>query len=220
MKSVLIYRVKTECLEPVKTGEELLNPVTAETETPCSYSNRSLTLPQATGKMSMCAWEGLCTYVHAWVAGLCVCVSLCVSLTDGQETLTGLFARSVFWSLDQRAHHLTATAVWGTLARTQSHTHARTQAFTHARTHIPFCRHTCTFTHGHCVAHTQTHKHTHAHTHKHTHRQRQGLRRTNWDELKYQPNIPARRELYDYQNNTVKSPDSFLLYLWKNLSGV
>lgn len=36
---------------------------------------------------------------------------VCVSLTDGQETLTGLFAHSVFWSLDQRAHHLTATAV-------------------------------------------------------------------------------------------------------------
>lgn len=132
MKFLLIYRVKTERLESVKIEDLLLNPATEETETPCSYSNRSLTLPQATGKMSMCAWEGLCIYVYAWVAGMCVFLFVSVSLTDGQETLTGLFALSVFWSLDQIAHHLTAMAVGRTLART----HSNSQAFTHACTHF------------------------------------------------------------------------------------
>lgn len=162
MKFLLTYRVKTECLESVKIEDLRLNPATEETETPCSYSNRSLTLPQATGKMSMCAWEGLCTYVHAWVAGMCVCLFVSVSLTDGQETLTGLFALSVFWSLDQRAHHLTAMAVGRTLART----HSNTQAFTHAWTHFlqsHMTVHTsaqCGHTHSHLLytgTHTQSH---------------------------------------------------------------
>lgn len=47
-----------------------------------------------------------------------MCLFVSVSLTDGQETLTGLFAHSIFWSLDLRAHHLTAMAVGDTHAHT------------------------------------------------------------------------------------------------------
>lgn len=125
----------------------LAGPVTEETQTPCSCSNRSLTLPQATGKTPMSAWEGLRTYASAWVAGnLCVRARaharVRVSLTGGQETLTGSFACSIlffhfFWSLDQKAHHLTATAVRGT-RMASTHTclcmRAHTRVYTHAHT--------------------------------------------------------------------------------------
>lgn len=143
MKVVLIYRVKTECLESVKIEDLVMNPATEETETPCSYSNRSVTLPQATGKMSIGCLRKV-VYICACLScgHVCMCLFVSVSLTDGQETLTGLFALSIFWSLDQRAHHLTAMAVGGTLART----HRRLHMYAHS-----FYSHTCTFTHWHSV---------------------------------------------------------------------
>lgn len=88
----------------VETDEVLLNAAAEETETPCSCSERSLTPPRAKCLREL---ENLCAHMCRLQSQMCVCVTL----TDGQESLTGLFAHSDFWSLDQRAHHFTATAV-------------------------------------------------------------------------------------------------------------
>ena len=106
-------------------------------------------------------------------------------------------------------------------ACSHTRTHPHTQAFTHACTHI--CRHIYTFTHGqsediYSTAHTQAHIHTHTHTHTHTHRQWQGLKKTNWNEIRYQLNTPAGKECFDYRNKTVRPADFFLWYLFRHFS--
>ena len=148
-----------------KTEEELLSPVTEETETPCSYSNRSLTLPQATGKMSMCAWEGLCTYVHAWVAGVCVsvfvCVCVCVRPWPMGRRLWQACLLAAFFGLWIRELIILQLR----LSEARLHAPNRTLMCTRAHTAIHTCMHThprCTFTNGHSVG---MHAHSHARTH-------------------------------------------------------
>lgn len=131
-------------IESVQRQKEYCGIQPLKRENPCSYSNRSATLPQATGKMSMYAWEGLCTYVHAWVAGVCVCVC---PWPMGRRLWQACLLKAFFWSLDQRAHHLTATTDWG--MHTDTLTHGGVYTCIHTTL---LCRRWCTFTHGHNVS--------------------------------------------------------------------
>lgn len=120
-------------------------------------SNRPLTLSRATGKMSVCL-RGVGN-IRACMNCVCLYVILCVCapLTDGQETLIGLLALSVFFVSGSESSSSYSTSKH---ARTPKQPHTHRHLYMHARGSLS------------ADTHAQTHTHWRSHIYRDTQRQR------------------------------------------------
>lgn len=119
-------------------------------------SNRPLTLSRATGKMSVCL-RGVGN-IRACMNCVCLYVILCVCapLTDGQETLIGLLALSVFF--------VSGSESSSSYSYTRPNMHALPNSLT--RTGIYTCMHADPFLQTHMHRRTHIGVHTYTGTHR------------------------------------------------------
>lgn len=182
MKTSLIFRVETECLLIQKTCG-WIQPLRRQ-RLPAPILIGHWPCHKLLAKC-LCVLEKGCVYICACLSCRHLCMCLCVCVLDrwAGDSDRLVCSQHFFWSVDQRAHHLTATADWGMLTRTHTHT----QAFY-------TCMHTLPFLWSHMGTMWAYH------THANSDRLWQILKRTNWYEW-----INDTSQIHQNEHETVKT---------------